>query len=192
MEERHQKSAGEIKRLQRCINDLVSILALPAIWTGRESTDIVRTLLETILRMLSLDFVYARLNKMEAPNDFIRISESLEPVFSSSEIGELIKPWLKDSPQKFSSFAKNPVGAGDLSIVALPLGLQGEIGIIVAGARRPEFPEQNEKLVLDIAANQALIGLQEARRLRSQKHIAIELDHRVAERTDELAATNEA
>ena len=46
----HQQSpAEEIKRLQRCINDLVSVLALPAIWSGGHPTQIVRTLLDALL-----------------------------------------------------------------------------------------------------------------------------------------------
>jgi len=47
-------------------------------------------------------------------------------------------------------------------------------------------------LVLSVAANQAAIGLQEARLLSEQKRVAHELDQRVAERTRELAAANEA
>jgi PAS domain S-box-containing protein len=47
-------------------------------------------------------------------------------------------------------------------------------------------------LVLSVATNQAAIGLQEARLLSEQKRVANELDQRVAERTRELAAANEA
>ena len=39
-----QPPAGEIKHLQRCINDLVSVLALPAMWSGGEPVQIVQTL----------------------------------------------------------------------------------------------------------------------------------------------------
>ena len=44
------ESTPEIKRLQSCINDLVSVLALPAIWSGRESSQILGTLLEALFR----------------------------------------------------------------------------------------------------------------------------------------------
>ncbi|ABS25269.1 sigma54 specific transcriptional regulator, Fis family [Anaeromyxobacter sp. Fw109-5] len=43
----------------------------------------------------------------------------------------------------------------------------------------------------DVAANQAAIGLQETRHLGEQERVARELDHRVAQRTRELAAANE-
>src|SRR5208282_3622296 len=51
---------------------------------------------------------------------------------------------------------------------------------------------QTERLVLSVAANRAAIGLQPALRLNEQKRDASELDRRVAERTRELAETNEA
>ena len=52
--------AGEIKRLQRCMNDLLSLLALPAFWSGNEPSQIVHIVLDALLGMLNLDFVYAR------------------------------------------------------------------------------------------------------------------------------------
>ena len=54
----------------------------------------------------------------------------------------------------------------------LGLGLQGEIGEIVAGSERADFPRQTERLILSVAANQASIGLQGARLLSEQKHVA--------------------
>ncbi len=71
------------------------------------------------------------------------------------------------------------------------MGIEGELGLIVAGSQRVGFPEQTESLVLGVAANQVAIGLQQALRLNAQKRVASELDRRVAERTRELAETNE-
>jgi PAS domain S-box-containing protein len=86
---------------------------------------------------------------------------------------------------------RNPFGDRDISIVPFGLGLQGEIGVIVAGSERADFPRQTERLILSIAANQASIGLQEARLRSEQKRVASELDRRVVQRTTELAAANE-
>ncbi len=67
--------ADEIKRLQRCINDLVSLLALPAMWSGSKPCDIVHTLLDSLLRMLDLDFVYVSLTDLvdAAPSETVRV-----------------------------------------------------------------------------------------------------------------------
>jgi len=71
--------ADEIKRLQRCINELVSLLALPAMWSGSTSSDIVQTLLDSLVRMLDLDLVYVRLtNLVDGARDF-------EPIFVDSQ-----------------------------------------------------------------------------------------------------------
>ena len=39
--------------------DLIRFLAIPAVWSSREPTQIASTLLDVLLRMLRLDFAYA-------------------------------------------------------------------------------------------------------------------------------------
>ena len=184
---------GEIKNLQRCVNDLVSVLALPAMWSGGEPSQIVRTLLDALMRMLQLDFVYARLKETggQTPIEMVRVAPSRELMAPPHEIVDALKEWLGIAPQKWPPVIRNPRGDRDISIVPLRLGLQGEIGVLVAGSERGDFPRQTEQLILSVAANQASIGLQEARLLSEQKRVASELDRRVAQRTTELAAANE-
>jgi PAS domain S-box-containing protein len=189
---RAPSTGEEIRRLQRCINDLVSVLALPAMWSGGEPSQILHTLLDSLLGMLRLDLVCVRLKGSPdgAPVEMVRLAQSRNPSARPQEVGELLDHWLASDVQK-APRVRNPFGDGELSIVPLQLGLHGEIGIIVAGSGRLDFPEQTERLLLSVAANQAAIGLQEARLLSEQKRVADELDRRVAQRTAELAAANE-
>ncbi len=184
--------AEEIKRLQRCINDLVSLFALPAMWSGGEPSKIAHTLLDALLRMLQLDFVYVRLMDAggQAPLEMVRFAPSQEQTAKAHEIGEILKRWLGADPQQWPPLIRNRMGERDISIVPLGLGLRGEIGEIVVGSERADFPRQTERLILSVAANQASIGLQGARLLGEQKHVASELDLTVAERTAELAGAN--
>jgi len=184
----------EIKRLQRCVNDLVSVLALPAMWSGGEPSQIVHTLLDGLLRMLQLDLIYVRLNETGAqpPVEIARFTPSQKQIALPHEIGEQFKQWRGTALQEWPRILSNPEGGHDISIIPLGLGLQGEIGVLVAGSERADFPLRTEELVLNVAANQASIGLHEARHLTEQKRLAIELDLRVAQRTAELAAANEA
>lgn len=185
----------EVKRLQRCINDLVGLFALPATWSGREPSQIVDTLVGALLRMLQLDLVYVRLEDFagggQAHIEMARFAQWQEQTTQPHEIGKAFERWLGTNPQEWPSVIPNPVGGHDLAIAALGLGLHGEIGEIVAGSERADFPRQTERLILSVAANQASIGLQGARRLSEQQHLANELDRRVAQRTMELAAANE-
>jgi PAS domain S-box-containing protein len=185
--------ADEIKRLQRCINDLVSLLALPAMWSGSNTGEIVHTLLDSLLRMLDLDFVYVSLTNLvdAAPSETVRVAQSQEPMFRSRELCTFLNCWLGDDPQKRYIQERTHIGDQEVSLVSWPLGVQREIGVIVAGSGRADFPRETEGLLLGIAANQALTGLQQARLLTEQKRVSEELDQSVAERTAELAVANQ-
>jgi PAS domain S-box-containing protein len=54
-------SAEEISRLQRCINNVVSLLALPTAWSGGEPSRILESLFDALLPMLPLEFICDRL-----------------------------------------------------------------------------------------------------------------------------------
>jgi PAS domain S-box-containing protein len=151
-------------------------------------------LLDALLRLLQLDLVYVRLNETggQAPMEMVRFPQSPKYIAQPHEIGVVLTHWLGPDPQQWPPLMRNQLGDRDISIVPLGLGLQGEIGVIVAGSERADFPYQTERLILSVAANQASIGLQEARLRSEQKRGASELDRRVAQRTTELAAANEA
>jgi PAS domain S-box-containing protein len=194
MDAQPRDTAEEIKHLQRCLNDLVSVLALPVMWSGSEPSQIVPTLLDALLRMLQLDLVYVRLKETggQAPIEMVRFAQSHKQIAPAHEIGDVLRQWLGTAAQERPRLMRSPLDDRDISIVPLGLGLQGEIGVLIAGSERADFPRQTEELILSVAANQVSIGLQEARLLSEQKRVASELDLRVAQRTRELAAANEA
>jgi PAS domain S-box-containing protein len=169
-------------------------MALPALWADGEPPQIVSTLLDALLGMLHLAFVFVRLNDPEGgPSiEMVRVAESLQGTLRGGEISEAIGSSLGDAPLKWPLRARVFIGNVDLSLASARLGLQGEIGGLVAGSWKPDFPAETERLLLDVAANQAFIGLQQARLLSEQRRVAQELDGRVAQRTTELARANEA
>ena len=183
----------EVTRLRRCLNDLVGIMALPALWAGGEPQQIVSTLLDALLGLLQLAFVFVRLNDPDGgPSiEMMRRSELLESTDSAREFGVALDASRGNAPLKWPSIARVSIGNADFRVASVRLGAQGEIGVVAAGCERPGFPEQTERLLLDVAANQAAMGLQHARLLSEQKRVARELDRRVAQRTAELAKANE-
>ena len=110
----------EVARLRGCLNDLVSVLTLPAGWAGSDSTQIVSAVLDALRGMLRLAFVFARLDDPEggAPLEILR----------AAGISDV-----------------------DLTMASARLGLKGELGIVVAGSERQDFPTQTEKLLLDVS-----------------------------------------
>jgi PAS domain S-box-containing protein len=188
-----EKTADEVKRLQSCINDLISVLALAAIWSGSESRQMLGTLLDSLLAILRLDFACARLNHSidGSPIEVVRLAQRQHLSAQSEEVGRALGPWLSGDQTASRLVIPNPAGQGEVAIASFSLGLQDEVGVLVAGSRRADFPTDIELLLLRVAANQAAIGLQEARRSGDQKRVAEALERRVAERTSQLTAVNE-
>ncbi len=182
----------EVKRLQRCMNDLVSVLALPAVWIVSEPNRILETLLDALMTILDLDFLYARvrLDSHGTPIDGLRTAPPFVTNHSREEVRKALNQWSGEVPQSWSKPAFRRLAGHEVSVLPIRLGIEGELGLIAAGSQRAGFPEQSENLVISVAANQAAIGLQHALRLNEQKRVASELDRRVAERTRELAETN--
>src|SRR5260370_1877295 len=107
------------------------------------------------------------------------------------EIHKAVNKMVGDDPQKWPSRLRESIGGEDISIVSQRCGLHGEIGVIVAGSQRADFPEQAETLLLSVAANQAVIGLQEARLLLEQTPVSRQLHPRVPQTTAALPAVND-
>jgi PAS domain S-box-containing protein len=189
-----EKTADEVKRLQSCINDLISVLALAAIWSGSESSQMLGTLLDSLLAILRLDFAYARMSDGSdgPPIEVVRSGQHGHSSVQPQQVGQALDRWLTDDQTASQCVVPSPVGEGEVSIASFSLGLQHEVGVLVAGSQRTDFPTEVERLLLRVAANQAVIGLQEARRSGEQKRVAEALEQRVAERTRQLTAANEA
>jgi PAS domain S-box-containing protein len=159
-----EASVEDVTQLRDCLNDLAQIMALPARWKDDEPSHIVSTLLDTLLGTLQLAFVGVRLNDPEGgpSSEVVRVADSQYGAFRAREISEAIASSLGDTPLKWPARGRMFVGGVDLSVASARLGLYGEIGNIIAGSERPDFPAETDRLVLDVAASQAAVGLQQA------------------------------
>jgi PAS domain S-box-containing protein len=193
MSARSEPATLEIKRLRRCMNDLLGLLALPAMWSGGNSLHILQTLEDALVSLVRLDFVYMRLADaiVETPIEVVKVGRSLEPRYGAQEIGQAVRESLRDHPHAWQHVAQVNVSGEAIPTVAVRLGLQGEIGVMVAGARRPNFPRETESLVLNVAANQAVVGLQQASLLGKEKRVTGELSEKIAQRSSELVSANQ-
>ena len=151
METPIEQPVEEIKRLQRCVNDLVSILALPAMWTGGDPAHIGQTLIDSLASILTLDLVYVRLNEEVggAQIEMARGARSAMPL--AEEIGADLRHWFGDQPEAWPSVVRCRIGDEDLSLAALPLGFHGRLGIIVTGARRALYDTRQREVGEDVA-----------------------------------------
>jgi PAS domain S-box-containing protein len=152
----------------------------------------VTTFHDALLATLNLEFVYtrARNEPNEGPIEILRTAPAHTTSLNTDKIHQTLNRWFGDDPQRWPTEMRGLLGGREISLVPMRLGIAGEIGIVVAGSERTDFPTQTERLLLGVATNQAAVGLQQTLRLNEQKRVASELDRRVAERTRELAEIN--
>ena len=165
------ETANEIKRLQGCINDLIGVLALPALWKGQDEKQIIKTLLDVLVATLRLDFAYVRLNDPVGggPIEMVGHDQLRDLAAEPGLVGQTLTQSLGTNPRNWPPRAKNPFGKGSLAIVPLGSGRDDEVGVIVAGSDRADFPWQTETVVLSVAANQAAMGLASVRAYEQER-----------------------
>jgi signal transduction histidine kinase len=187
-----ERDAAEVRQLKACISDLISIQALPTIWSGGPPSLIVGTLLDALLEMLDLAFVFIRVKETIAgsPIEAVRFAADQNRSAGRREFGQVLSDWLGDFTPASPSLVRKSREDGVVAAFC-PLGLQGELGLLAAGCERTDFPTPTEKLLLNLATNQATIGLRQAAHMTEQSRIAFELDREVARRTNELVKVND-
>jgi two-component system sensor kinase FixL len=168
------QTANGINCLQTRNTNLLSLLALPFAWWGNESSTIVSTMFDVLLRMLCLDFAYARLSHAlhASPSEVLRSAQCQTLATQPSVVGRALNRWLTGDLPAAPLVVPNPLGAGNVSIAFFRLGIRDNFGVFVAGSQRADFPTQRERLLLQLAANQAAMGLREARGVCEQRRVA--------------------
>jgi signal transduction histidine kinase/ActR/RegA family two-component response regulator len=159
--ERRASESATLAELQVCVRDLMRLLALPAIWNGREPQSILCVLCETLESALALDacYVCARLAPGESLSCVLRIRgafvEDSHPAWrcfvDAAGRPHSGPPTLLDA---------TPVGA--LRMLSYDMGFFGEGSVCVASSD-PDFPSPTQSLVLQAAVTLAASGLNSAR-----------------------------
>ncbi len=175
--------SNNIQSLQGCINDLISLMAMPAIWDGSDVTKVVETLLDVLLRMLGLEFAYARLDgsAQSSTTEICRLADNANPEVLMTTITRSLSSWLDDANAAETTTFYNPIGSGELTGIRAHLGLTRERGVVVGASTAVGFPNKVEQLLFKTAVNQAIIELQrnEVFAAQSQTKIAEQIKNQL-------------
>ena len=183
----------EIRRLRRALRDLVALSTIPAAWVGREPAAIVAGLADVLVGAFHLDFAYVRLRD---PNGGPAVEAARGegwPGFRGWLQRHLTGEALSSRPE-IVPVVEN--GGRSFRGVVIPVGMNGERGLVAAACDRAEFPDETDQLLLSVAGNHAATAFQTAHLIEahSRTETALsrardELEGRVAERTLELSRT---
>jgi len=158
---------NEALSLRRGIRDLIALTTLPAIWAGYQARDIAESLSEVLLTTLHLDMVYIRLTQLPdgVPLELVRTGQRLIVGDEAQTIGKHFAPRLKADASNPVLSVADPLDDGLLQIAVNPIGHHGKDGYVVAGARSSKSITELDRLLLSVAANQAVTALQQAQLL---------------------------
>jgi DNA-binding CsgD family transcriptional regulator len=186
------QTSGEFSSLGASLNDLMAVLTLPALWNGRGQEHVLTTLLDAIRRILELDFAYAHLSLPGGvPIEIIRVVDQGNLKNECDGLCQVIRQWLQNDPEARSHILGGLDDDSNFSVATFRLGPDERMDALVAGSRRSGFPNKSEKLLLDVAANQAAIGLREARFLEEQRRVAQELEVQISQRDGQLVIASD-
>src|SRR5690242_14304097 len=146
--------------LRGCLRDLIAISALPALWIKADDRQIATDLAQALMGILNLEFAGVSLCAAGKPR--VEIKRSREDGEGSAFIdrlgGELAPGSLEISDP-----------ARDELFRVLCLGLGGDRqSTLTAASRRPDFPNEAERMLLRVGANQAAVAL---RRWRGEQEL---------------------
>ena len=141
----------DLARLARCNRELVALTTLPAIWSGRNTEDIAEELADTLYSMLRLQHVQVCLQGSES-----------RPLYEATR-GRGKGPSL---PTVSTDGPRGDEPERDLHSIRIPINHDAELGYVIVGSSRADFPDELDSLTLEVAANQAAAAIRQSRLLK--------------------------
>jgi signal transduction histidine kinase len=191
----HVEADVPVPRLRRVLRDLVALSAIPAVWVGRDPPAVAAGLADTLVALLQLDFAFVHLSDPGG-------AEAVEAMRGLAWSG--FPEWLEVHFATNAPFPRKEIAVdtgddlGPRRAVAIPIGANGEGGVVVAASEHGDFPTETDRLLLSLAGNHAAAAFQGARLIQERKRVEDEvckardeLELKVTERTAELRVAND-
>lgn len=142
----------EILRLRRTLRDVVALTMLPTVWAGFDPRQICTDLVDVVTRMIDSDGVFLT-SATDGGTEIVRLKRETD--------GD-IERWLRAAARESDVGSVQTVaGSGEppLRLLASALSFHSSDRFVV-GSRRPDFPDELDRLILRVAANQAYTWLE--------------------------------
>src|SRR5216684_7409020 len=205
---------GDTATLRGQLRDLIAILALPAVWSGRDAADIPEAVLEGLSSMLRLDLAYIRAADPtgSSPLETARVQGRPDLGSRGREIAGLLAQGTTELDANQALVLQDPATGEPLRATRIALGLAGHTGVVIVASRRSSFPTPFERFLLQSIITQAEVALCNAALMTALHHalhreqvaradaeaanrakdlLNEELERRVVERTRQLSLINQ-
>jgi signal transduction histidine kinase len=188
--------ADENLRLRAALRDLVALSTIPAGWIGIAPRTIAAGLADILAGSLGFDFA------------FVRLLDPVGGVTIDVTSGCATREFLDWMQAQFSTFdvslreqiIPHVIGFDDrlkpLRGIIIPIGFNAYAGLVAIGCERSDFPTENDRMLLTVAANHAATAFHSANLIHERRRAEEEvrkardgLEMKVMERTAELQRT---
>ncbi|QWW70513.1 PAS domain-containing protein [Rhizobium sp. WYJ-E13] len=160
-------------RLRRCVDDILTITALPTTWIGKGLDDIGKRLLDVVGPLLNVDFLVLRIAARQGERSTnITWFGRLAGLDDASGFRHDLIAMLGDVTSTLSATTLQ-WGTSTFSCVLQELNANIANGALVAGTRESFFPDEEDRVILRVAAIQAAVAIGQAFKLRDDNQAAI-------------------
>jgi two-component system, cell cycle sensor histidine kinase and response regulator CckA len=172
------------------LRDVVALSTLPAIWTGANPKQIAESLAASVFRMLDPEFVYVSfvLGASSPPVAVAQTGRYEIDQALAEQIGPAVADWARAHDPDDLLALKLPGRCEAVRLVTRPIGLDAELGSIAAAFGGEYHPSSTDLLLLNVAATQAAVAVQNAKLLEALRAS----DRRERARAAELQAILDA
>lgn len=157
----HPARDAEVDNLRSTTRDLVALTTLTAIWGNLPPAGVIESLSGVLMKTLHLDLVYIRLpghDELDEVEVIRSRAQGAEALLLPAVRGVLGTTGDPSQPLTID----HPSTRRPLRVSVVQFGVTGDIGTILVGSHRSDFPTENERLLLGVGANQAANVLQRA------------------------------
>ncbi len=170
---------------EHLLRDVVALSTLPTIWTGAEPLRIAESLAASLFTMLNPEFVYVSfvLSDSFPPVAVTQTGRHQTDSSLAEQIGTQVRDWARAHDPDDLLSLDLPGHPGAVRAATRQIGLDAELGV-VAAAFAPEYRlRSTDLLLLNLAATQAAVAVQNAKLLHSLQVS----EHRANQAAEELA-----
>jgi PAS domain S-box-containing protein len=186
-----ESDSEEIQGLRRGMRDLAAISALPNVWVDFDPLRVADSLAGALVHMRELRLVYVRVGGPSGTDfqEVVHTPEGAATAEQARNVRERLGPWI-NARSPVAQSVPSPFGGELLRLTIVPLCYAGESGLLVAASERQDFPTDEERLLMGVAANQAAVVV-ERRQAEDQRDRAEaqqeRLHHEVDQERERLA-----
>jgi PAS domain S-box-containing protein len=147
--------------LRRCIRDLIALSTLSAAWRSYNIRQIGDSIVTALFSMLDADFVAIVFpaHRNEPITELARSSATLDSA-SLKRVWRILQHESAAPGSATKFIIPGPSAGSDLHVMTATTG-SGSDATLAAGSVRNTFPTRTERLLLNTAANQAVIAFQQ-------------------------------